>query len=42
MLCLVTAGKHVPAATDTHAKVEVLLNYNDVNCVFCVIRAEML
>jgi hypothetical protein len=35
-------GKRVPSATDTHSKVEVLLDYNIENCVFYVVRAEML
>jgi hypothetical protein len=35
-------GKRVPAATDTHATVEVLLDYNNGNGVFFVVRAEML
>jgi hypothetical protein len=35
-------GKHVPEATDTHATVEVLLNYNTGNGVFYVVRVEML
>jgi hypothetical protein len=35
-------GKRVPAATDTHATVEVLLEYNSGNGVFYVVRAEML
>jgi hypothetical protein len=35
-------GKRVPAATDTHATVEVLLDYNNVNGIFYVVRAEML
>jgi hypothetical protein len=35
-------GKRVPAATDRHAKVEVLLDYNNGNDVFCVVRAEIL
>jgi hypothetical protein len=34
--------KRVPAATDTHATVEVLLEYNNGNGVFNVVRAEML
>jgi hypothetical protein len=34
--------KPVPAATDTHAMVEVLLGYNNGNGVFNVIRAEIL
>jgi hypothetical protein len=28
-------GKHVPAATNTQATIEVLLGYDDVNGVFC-------
>jgi hypothetical protein len=35
-------GKRVPAATDTHATVEVLLDYKNRNGVFYVVRAEML
>jgi hypothetical protein len=35
-------GKRVPAAMDTHATVEVLLDYNNGNGVFYVVRAEML
>jgi hypothetical protein len=35
-------GKRVPAATDTHAMVEVLLDYNIGNGVFYLVRAEML
>jgi hypothetical protein len=35
-------GKRVPTATDTHVTVEVLLDYNNGNGVFCVVRAEML
>jgi hypothetical protein len=35
-------GKRVPAATDTHATVEVVLDYNSVRCVFYVVRAEVL
>jgi hypothetical protein len=35
-------GKRVTSATDTHAMVEVLLDYNNGNSVFCVVRAEML
>jgi hypothetical protein len=35
-------GKRVPAATDTHATVEVLLDYNNGNCVFYVVRVDML
>jgi hypothetical protein len=34
--------KRVPGATDTHATVEVLLDYNNGNGVFYVVRAEML
>jgi hypothetical protein len=34
--------KHVPALMCTHATVEVLLNYNNVNGVFYVVRREML
>jgi hypothetical protein len=34
--------KQVPAATDTHATVEVLLDYNNGNGVFYVDRTEML
>jgi hypothetical protein len=35
-------GKRVPPATDTHATVKVLLDYNNGNEVFYVVRAEML
>jgi hypothetical protein len=35
-------GKRVPAATDTHAMAEALLDYNNGNSVFYVVRAEML
>jgi hypothetical protein len=35
-------GKRVPAATDTHAMVDVLLDYNNGNGVLYVVRAEML
>jgi hypothetical protein len=35
-------GKRVPAAKDTHAKVDVLLDYIIGNGVFYVVRAEML
>jgi hypothetical protein len=35
-------GKWVPAVTDTHAVVEVLLDYNNGNSVFYVVYAEML
>jgi hypothetical protein len=35
-------GKPVPAATNTHAKVEVLLDYNSGNGVFSMVRAAML
>jgi hypothetical protein len=35
-------GKWVPVATDTHATVEVLLNYNNGNGVFYVVHAGML
>jgi hypothetical protein len=35
-------GIRAPAATDTHATVEVLLDYSNRNGVFCVVRAEML
>jgi hypothetical protein len=34
--------KRVPATNDPHATVEVMLEYNNGNCVFYVIRAEML
>jgi hypothetical protein len=34
--------KHLPAETDTQATVEVLLEYNNGNCVLYVVRAEML
>jgi hypothetical protein len=35
-------GKRVPAATDAHATIEVLLDCNIANGAFCVVRAEML
>jgi hypothetical protein len=35
-------SKRVPATKDTHATVEVLLEYNNEHCVFYVVRAEML
>jgi hypothetical protein len=35
-------GKRVPAATDTYATVEVLLNYNNGNGVFYVVHVKML
>jgi hypothetical protein len=35
-------GKRVPATTDTHATVEVFLEYNNENGVFYVVRAGML
>jgi hypothetical protein len=35
-------GERVPAATDTHATVEVLLDYNNGNDVLYVVRAEVL
>jgi S-adenosylmethionine:tRNA-ribosyltransferase-isomerase (queuine synthetase) len=35
-------GKRDPTATDTHVTVAVLLDYNSGNCVFYVVRAEML
>jgi hypothetical protein len=35
-------GKRIPAVTDTHVAVEVLLDYNNGNGVFYVVRAEML
>jgi hypothetical protein len=35
-------GKRVPAAMDMHATVEVLLDYNNGNSVFYVVRVEML
>jgi hypothetical protein len=34
-------GKQAPAAADTLATVEVLLDYNNGNGVFYVVRAEM-
>jgi hypothetical protein len=34
-------GKRVPAATDMHTTVEVLLDYKNGNSVFYVVRAEM-
>jgi hypothetical protein len=35
-------GKQVPMATDMHAMVKVLLDYNNENGVFYVVHAEML
>jgi hypothetical protein len=35
-------AKRFPAATDTHAMVEVLFDCNIGNGVLCVVRAEML
>jgi hypothetical protein len=35
-------GKWIPRAMDTHAMTEVLLDYNNGNCVFYVVRGEML
>lgn len=35
-------GKRVPAATDTHATAEVLLDYSSGNGAFYVVRAEIL
>jgi hypothetical protein len=35
-------GKRIPAATDTHATVEVFLDYNNGNGIFYVVRAELL
>jgi hypothetical protein len=35
-------GKRVPTATDTHATVKILLDYNNGNSVFYVVRAKML
>jgi hypothetical protein len=35
-------GKRVPVATDMHATVEVLLDYNNRNGAFSEVRAEML
>jgi hypothetical protein len=35
-------GKRVPAVRDTHAIVQVLLEYNNGNGVFYVVRAEIL
>jgi hypothetical protein len=35
-------SKRVPATKDTHATVEELLEYNNRNGVFYVVRAEML
>jgi hypothetical protein len=35
-------GKRVSAATVTHATVEVLLDYNNGNGIFYVVRVEML
>jgi hypothetical protein len=35
-------GKWVPVTTDTYTAVEVLLDYNSDDGVFCVVHAEML
>jgi hypothetical protein len=35
-------GKRVPTATDTYAAVKLLLDYNNGNSAFYVVRAEML
>jgi hypothetical protein len=35
-------SKQIPAAADMHAVVEILLDYNNGNNVFCVVYAEML
>jgi hypothetical protein len=35
-------GKRCPAATDSHATVEILLDYNSGNGALCVVLAEML
>jgi hypothetical protein len=35
-------GKHVPAATNAQATIEVFLGYNNGNGVFRVVRGEML
>jgi hypothetical protein len=35
-------GKWVPTATNMHATIEVLLDYNNGYGVFCVVHAEML
>jgi hypothetical protein len=35
-------GKQAPTATDTHATVKVLLDFNNGNGVFSVVHAEML
>jgi hypothetical protein len=35
-------GKWVSALTDSHATVEVLLDYNNGNGIFCVVGAEIL
>jgi hypothetical protein len=34
--------KRVPAVTNTHVTVEILLDYKNENCVSYVVRAEML
>jgi hypothetical protein len=34
-------GERVPAATGTHATIDVLLDCNNVNGVFYVVRAEI-
>jgi hypothetical protein len=35
-------GKHVPAANNTQATIELFFGYNDKNGVFYVVLAEML
>jgi hypothetical protein len=35
-------GKRVPAAKDTHATVDLFLDFNNGNGVFYVVRAEVL
>lgn len=35
-------NKHVPMATDMHAMIEALLDYNNGNGVFYVVCADML
>jgi hypothetical protein len=38
--CWQRLGKHVPAAANTQATVEVFIGYNDGNRVFCWVRQE--
>jgi hypothetical protein len=35
-------GKFIPVATDVHAAIEILLDYNNGNGVFYVVRAKVL